>query len=403
MIVYFWDFEKDRISCVSHTCVTPDLNKRNEQVTKFISTVFEVYSSYYRQGGHGRIKYLSLWSDNCGEQFKNRYHFGWGSIFLRKFRLSAIFFNFFAPGHGKGICDSEGGVSKHAVADAALHGAKLVSPFDLFRWLKEHCVDVGSNKYHGLHSPDKRDYHYFHEGEFLDYHPIDLKIDKINCFHNFCISNHDPFELFSRNTSCFCLNCKLGHFRTCLDVSFHGEYHTNLLNIEIVEKVPDHIDLGIDKRQSLMELRTRYDKPYLVMLFQHRDVVRPTFAMISPGATFNVATVRGHILAPLDPNSNYFNYTKVKIPKGGLCNRPNHQCPKIHTQLLRFDRICAICVKITDAGNIINSMKLLQQESTPQYWVYTFKDSHLSVLEEYKATRVQVFGDYEIGRLINTL
>ena len=47
--------------CVN--CITPDLNKRNKQVTHFIDTVFATYSNYYRTGGHGCIRYFSLRSD----------------------------------------------------------------------------------------------------------------------------------------------------------------------------------------------------------------------------------------------------------------------------------------------------------------------------------------------------
>ena len=43
--------------------------------------------------GHGHIKFLSLWSDNCGDQFKNKYHFSWGSAFVKEEGLLAIFFN----------------------------------------------------------------------------------------------------------------------------------------------------------------------------------------------------------------------------------------------------------------------------------------------------------------------
>ena len=99
---------------MSHTCVTSDIDmrKRNEQVTRFIHTIFDIYNDKSKASAHGHIKFLSLWPDNCGDQFKNKYHFGRGSAFLQEQGLLAIFFNFFAPGHGKGICDSEGGVAK---------------------------------------------------------------------------------------------------------------------------------------------------------------------------------------------------------------------------------------------------------------------------------------------------
>ena len=56
--------------------------------------------------------------------------------------LLVIFFNFFATGHGKVICDSKGGVSNHTVALAALHHIKLIGPSDLYKNLKENCADV---------------------------------------------------------------------------------------------------------------------------------------------------------------------------------------------------------------------------------------------------------------------
>ena len=205
LIIYYWNFEKNKLSCISHTCITPDLNKSNGQVTKFIDTVFQLYSTYYRDGKHGRIRSLSLWSDNCGEQFKNKYHFGWGSAFLREYKLDTIFFNYFAPGHGKGICDSEGGINKNAAASAALCGVALT---------------------------------------------------------------------------------------------------------------------------------------YLV----------------------------------------------------------NHQCDKNHSQLIRFDRICAVCIGTTPNGTFVNAMKLLDQTSPAPYHVYDFKDAYLSIFQDYKKTRVAVFGNYEIMR-----
>jgi hypothetical protein len=69
-------------------------------------------------------------------------------------------------------------------------------------------------------------------------------------------------------------------------------------------------------------------------------------------------------------------------------------CPKQHTQLIRFDKICCICLVTTPAGSVVNAMKLLPELTTAAYWVYDFKDSYSHLLEEYKTTRVQVFGNY---------
>ena len=82
----------------------------------------------------------------------------------------------------------------------------------------------------------------------------------------------------------------------CLDVQFHGAWHTNLLNIEIVERVPDVINLAVNMQALMQELCTSYTKSYLIIFFEHKSIVRPTYAIVQPGATFNLATVRAHVL-----------------------------------------------------------------------------------------------------------
>ena len=41
-------------------------------------------------------------------------------------------------------------------------------------------------------------------------------------------------------------------------------------------------------------------------------------------------------------------------------------------------------------------MKLLDKEGAHDYHVYDFKDTYLSFFEDYKKTRVTVFGNYEV-------
>ena len=243
MIVYYWDHASDSVKCVSHTCITSDMRKRNEQVTKFIETVLAQYYVMQQNFGFGSPMIISFWSDNCGDQFKNKYHFGWWSRYLESKELLALFVNYFAPGHGKGICDSEGGIAKHAVANAALHGEKFRSAIDLYRWLVANGGEVQSKTPLATHSPDRRQYHYFVEGAFLDYHPIDLKIDRLNCYYSFNFNRANPSTLRSRKTSCFCISCKDGNFDDCVDTSFHGRHHINQLNISDVERIPEHISI----------------------------------------------------------------------------------------------------------------------------------------------------------------
>ena len=60
LIVYFWDHELGQVNCASHTCVTPDLKKRNDQVTVFVETIFKIYQDKSIEEEHGQIKYLFL-------------------------------------------------------------------------------------------------------------------------------------------------------------------------------------------------------------------------------------------------------------------------------------------------------------------------------------------------------
>jgi len=172
------------------------------------------------------------------------------------------------------------------------------------------------------------------------------------------------------------------------------------MDITPVQVIPDQIDLRITMRDTMLQLRTTYGNPYLVMLFESKNISRPTFALVSPGSNFHIATVRAHILDPLNPQSNYFNDCQVKIPVDGLCQLNNHNCAKKHTQLIRFDRICQICLFTTPAGNIQNAMKLVKNLCQPTYWVYDFKDTYAYMIEDYKKTRVQVFGNYEYTAVV---
>ena len=149
-------------------------------------------------------------------------------------------------------------------------------------------------------------------------------------------------------------------------------------------------------RAHLQELRTSFTKPFLAIFYEHKSIIRPSYALIQPAANFNLATVRAHVLDPLHPTQNYHNNTKVKIEKNNFCNIANHNCDKRHTLLLRFDKICAVCVGRSPNGNFVQAMKLLEREGTREYHVYDFKDSYLSIFEEYKKTRVAVFGNYEV-------
>ena len=55
----------------------------NRSRSYLIHTIFDIYNNKLKL----QVMVVSsfcLWSDNCGDQFKNKYHFGWGSAFLQQ-------------------------------------------------------------------------------------------------------------------------------------------------------------------------------------------------------------------------------------------------------------------------------------------------------------------------------
>ena len=90
--------------------------------------------------------------------------------------------------------------------------------------------------------------------------------------------------------------------------------------------------------------------------------------------------------------------SKGGINKHAVCSgMGNRFCNKKHSQLIRFDRICAVCVGRSPNGNFVTTTKLFDKEGTQEYHVYNFKDSsYISIFEENKKTRVAVFCNYEV-------
>ena len=48
------------------------------------------------------------------------------------------------------------------------------------------------------------------------------------------------------------------------------------MNITPVEQIPTAIDLAVNMRAHLLQLRTTFTKPFLVIIYEHRSLLRPT-------------------------------------------------------------------------------------------------------------------------------
>ena len=56
-----------------------------------------------------------------------------------------------------------------------------------------------------------------------------------------------------------------------------------------------------------VQLRTTFTKPFLVIIYEHRSLLRPTYVLIQPAANFNLAPVRGYVLPSFQPDLNFID------------------------------------------------------------------------------------------------
>ena len=52
--------------------------------------------------------------------------------------------------------------------------------------------------------------------------------------------------------------------------------------------IPDDVNLAVNMQAHLLELRTSFLKPYLVIIYKHKSIVKPTYALIQPAANLNL-------------------------------------------------------------------------------------------------------------------
>ena len=82
--------------------ISDNTSHSNNQVNHYLQQIHEHYDAYYVQNDFGHIGVLTVWADNCSEQFKSRYQLGWSVLYVNKTSLQIIHLFFFCPQHGKG-------------------------------------------------------------------------------------------------------------------------------------------------------------------------------------------------------------------------------------------------------------------------------------------------------------
>ena len=72
-IVHSWNYDTNSRQAVAHFMITDDLKKTNMQVNKFKEDLVKYYDDLLFAWVQQHLSLLSIFSDNCGYQFKSRF------------------------------------------------------------------------------------------------------------------------------------------------------------------------------------------------------------------------------------------------------------------------------------------------------------------------------------------
>jgi len=152
--------------------ISDNTSHSNNHVNHYLQQIHEHYDAYYVQNDFGHIAVLTVWADNCSEQFKSRYQLGWSVLYVNKTTLQVIHLFFFCPQHGKGPPDGLGGNCKNAVRAEEKFRRHLPAAIDVFLWLQSNFTAVHSPGI-GLFSIRKRIFRFVPTGLVPRHHIIE--------------------------------------------------------------------------------------------------------------------------------------------------------------------------------------------------------------------------------------
>ena len=116
--------------------ISDNTSHSNNHVNHYLQQIHEHYDAFYVQNDFGHISVLTVWADNCSEQFKSRYQLGWSVLYVNKTTLDVIHLFFFCPQHGKGPPDGLGGNCKNAIRAEEKFRRHLPAAIDVYLWLQ---------------------------------------------------------------------------------------------------------------------------------------------------------------------------------------------------------------------------------------------------------------------------
>ena len=124
--------------------ISDNTSHSNNHVNHYLQQIHEQYDAYFLQHDFGHITVLTVWADNCSEQFKSRYQLGWSVLYVNNTTLEVIHLFFFCPQHGKGPPDGLGGNCKNAIKAEEKFRRHLPCSIDVYVWLQDNFTEVHS-------------------------------------------------------------------------------------------------------------------------------------------------------------------------------------------------------------------------------------------------------------------
>ena len=72
--------------------ISDNTSHSNNHVNHYLQQIHEHYDAYYLQHDFGHITVLTVWADNCSEQFKSCYQLGWSVLYVNNTRSNSSIF-----------------------------------------------------------------------------------------------------------------------------------------------------------------------------------------------------------------------------------------------------------------------------------------------------------------------
>ena len=121
--------------------ISDNSSHSNNHVNHYLQ---QIHEHYYMQHGFSSISVLTVWADNCSEQFKSRYQLGWSVLYVNNTTLDVIHLFFFCLQHGKGPADGLGGNCKNAIKAKEKFRRHLPAAIDVYLWLQQNFTAAHS-------------------------------------------------------------------------------------------------------------------------------------------------------------------------------------------------------------------------------------------------------------------